>query len=263
MRRTANNIRRLRALKKFTTQQLADSLGITKERLASYEQDRSEPPIEMLIRFCDYFRVSMDALTRMDLSRLTDTSILELGRGYQRDLDGKHLRVLQSTVDISGRENIELVPIKSKAGYMAGYKDPEYISSLPAFQLPFLLKDRKYRTFQLEGDSMLPIPDKAYVIGEYVQNLRTLKDGQAYIIVTIEGIVFKMVCNEVKKHNKLLLRSLNPAYKPYELDIEKVIEAWKFTTYFTSEIPDYYGELATIKNEFKYMSEKLERLSAS
>ena len=189
--------------------------------------------------------------------------LLELGRGYQRDLDGKHLRVLQSTVDINGKENIELVPIKSKAGYMAGYKDPEYISNLPAFQLPFMLKDRKYRTFQLEGDSMLPIPDKSYVIGEYVQNLRTLKDGQVYIIITIEGIVFKMVSNEVKKGKKLLLRSLNPAYKPYELDIEKVIEAWKFTTYFTSEIPDYYGELATIKSEFKSMSEKLERLSAS
>ncbi len=264
MRQTANNIRRLRALKKFTLQELADALGITKERLASYEQDRSEPSIDMLIKFCEYFRLSMDAFTRMDLTRLHDSSILEMGKGYQRDLEGKHLRVLQSTVDSIGKENIEVVPVKCKAGYTAGYKDPEYIASLPTFQLPFLLKDRKYRTFQLEGDSMLPIPDKSYVIGEYVQNLKTLKDGQAYIIVTLdEGIVFKVVYNQVKKRKKLLLRSLNPTYKPYEVDLDKIIEAWRFTNYLTSEIPDYYGELASLKSEFKAMSEKLEKLSLS
>ena len=109
---------------------------------------------------------------------------------------------------------------------------------------------------------MMPIPDKSYIIGEYVQNLRTLQDGHAYIIVTLdEGVVFKVVYNQIKKHKKLLLRSLNPTYKPYEIEIEKVMEAWKFTNYFTSEIPNYYGELASLKGEFKSMSEKLERLS--
>ncbi|MGP8217396.1 MAG: XRE family transcriptional regulator [Bacteroidia bacterium] len=262
MKKIASNIRHLRGLKKLTMQQLADSLGITKERLASYEQGRAEPSIEMLIEFSDYFRLSMDALIRTDLSLLNEYSLKEMERGFNRDIEGKSLRVLHSTVDAYGKENIEVVPVKSKAGYTAGYNDPEYISGLPAFQLPFLLKDRKYRSFQLDGDSMLPIPDKAYVIGEYVHNLSMLKDGEAYIIVTLDdGIVFKVVYNQIRKRKKLLLRSLNPAYQPYEIEIEKVLEAWKFTNYFTSEIPDYYGELATLKNEFKAMSEKLEKMA--
>ena len=41
-------------------------------------------------------------------------------------------------VDSKNRDNIELVPVKAKAGYTAGYNDPEFISSLPTFQLPFL-----------------------------------------------------------------------------------------------------------------------------
>lgn len=262
MGKLASNIRHLRALKKLTLQALADDLGISKERLASYEQGRAEPHIDMLIEFCNHFRLSMDALTRTDLSLLTDDSLKELETGYNNDITGKSLRVLHSTIDKEGKENIEVVPVKSKAGYTAGYNDPEYICSLPTFQLPFLLRDKKYRSFQLDGDSMLPIPDKAYVIGEYVHNLTTLKDGEAYIIVTLnEGIVFKVVYNQVKKRKKLLLRSLNPAYQPYEIDIESVIEAWKFTNYFTSEIPDYYGELAGLKNEFKEMSAKLEKMS--
>ncbi len=159
--------------------------------------------------------VYMDAIARTDLSVLNDYSIKELVRGFNKDLEGKGLRILQSTVDSSGKENIELVPIKSKAGYMAGYSAPEYINVLPTFQLPFLLKDKKYRSFQVDGDSMLPVPDKSYVIGEYVQNLRMLRDGRAYIIVTLdEGVVFKVVYNQIKKRKKLLLRSLNPAYNP-------------------------------------------------
>jgi transcriptional regulator with XRE-family HTH domain len=262
MNKIANNVKRLRALKEMTLQELADTLGIQTQRLASYEQERAEPPVDMLITFCDYFRLSLDVFTRMDLSRLDDFSIKELQRGFSKDIEGKGLRILHSTVDRHGKENIELVPIKSKAGYTAGYRDPEYIGGLPTFQLPFLLKDRKYRSFQLDGDSMLPIPDKSYIIGEYVQDLHTLKDGSAYVIVTFdEGIVFKVVYNQIKKRRKLLLRSLNPAYKPYEIDIENVMEAWRFTHYFTSEMPDYYGELANLKTEFKSMAERLEKLS--
>ncbi|HWY98665.1 MAG TPA: LexA family transcriptional regulator [Bacteroidia bacterium] len=258
----AKNIKRLRALKKFTLQELADKLDIPKQRLASYEQARAEPPAQMMVKFCDYFHLTLDAFIRMDLSRLDDLSLDELGSGNHKEIDGKNLRILQSTVDNSGRENIEVVPIKSKAGYTAGYSDPEFIGSLPTFQLPFLLKDKKYRSFQLDGDSMLPIPDKSYVVGEYVQDLRSFHDGHAYIIVTLdEGVVFKVVYNQIKKRKNLLLRSLNPAYKPYEIGIEKVVEAWKFTNYFTSQIPDYYGELANLKTEFRSMAEKLEKLA--
>jgi transcriptional regulator with XRE-family HTH domain len=262
MEKIADNLRYLRALKKLTIQQLADNLGIKKDRVASYEQGRAEPPLNLLIRISDYFSISVDALARMDLFLLNEHSIYEMGKGFNSDIEGKNLRILYSTVDKHGRENIELVPVKSKAGYTAGYNDPEYVISLPTFQLPFLSKDRKYRSFQLDGDSMLPIPDKSYVVGEYVQNLKSFKDGQAYIIVTLDdGIVFKLVYNQIKKHKKLLLRSLNPAYNPYEIEAGKVLEAWKFTNYFTSEIPSYYGELAAIKSEFKVLSQKLDRLS--
>ena len=222
---------------------------------------RSRPPLDLLMKISNYFKFSLDIIVRIDLCRISEFSLGEMQRGYTKDIEGKNLRILYTTVDSEDRENIELVPVKSKAGYTAGYNDPEYISGLPTFQLPFLQKDKKYRAFQLDGDSMLPIPDKAYVIGEYVQNLSLLKDGSAYLIVTRdEGIVFKVAYMQARKRKKLLLRSLNPTYKPYEVDLDQVMEAWKFVNYFTSEIPDYYDELATLKNEFKSISEKLAKL---
>jgi phage repressor protein C with HTH and peptisase S24 domain len=133
---------------------------------------------------------------------------------------------------------------KAKAGYTAGYNDPEFISGLPTFQLPFLSREKKYRMFQLDGDSMLPIPDKAYVIGEFLQDWNEIKNGHAYIFLTKEdGIVFKIAYNQIRKRKNLLLRSLNPIYKPYEMEIQNVLEVWRFVNYSSLEIPEETPDL--------------------
>jgi phage repressor protein C with HTH and peptisase S24 domain len=130
------------------------------------------------------------------------------------------------------------LPLKAKAGYTAGYNDPQFISGLPTFQLPFLSRERKYRTFQIEGDSMLPIPDKSYVICEYVDNWYDIKDGNAYVVLTEnDGLVFKVAFNHIKKNRSLLLKSLNPIYHPYEIEIKDIKEVWKFVNYISGELP--------------------------
>jgi transcriptional regulator with XRE-family HTH domain len=254
-----SNIRFLRTRLKKSQDEMAALLDIKRSTLNSYENGVAiTPPLDLLMKISNYFRFSIDTIVRTDLSKVSDESVNDIEKGFTKDIEGKNLRVLYSTVDSNGRDNIELVPVKSKAGYTAGYRDPEYISSLPTFQLPFLLKDRKYRAFQLDGDSMLPIPDKAYVVGEYMQNLNNFKDGSAYIIATVDdGVVFKVVYNQIRKRKKLLLRSLNPAYEPFDIEIGQVLEAWKFVNYFSTEIPDYYSELTKLKHDFKSMSARL------
>jgi len=105
--------------------------------------------------------------------------------------------------------------------------------------MPFLSKDRKYRTFQINGDSMLPIPDGSWVTGEFVQNWNLIRDGQPYIILTLnDGIMFKVVSNQIKQEAKLTLHSLNPFYDPYDISIKDVREVWKFVHYISSALPE-------------------------
>jgi len=96
------------------------------------------------------------------------------------------------------------------------------VSILPTFRLPFLSRNKKYRTFQISGNSMLPIPDGAYVTGEFVQNWLSIHDRQPYIILTLDdGIVFKVVENRIAQEGKLRLYSLNPVYQPYDVVTNK------------------------------------------
>ncbi len=130
---------------------------------------------------------------------MSETQLRQLEHGEDVFLRGGNLRVLASTVDADNQENIELVPVKAQAGYTNGFSDPEYISDLQVFQLPFLSEEKKYRTFQLQGDSMLTIPEKAWVTGEYVLDWKTLKTGEACVVLTMdEGIVFKIIENRIE-----------------------------------------------------------------
>lgn len=223
----------------MSQEEIAQQLGISRSTVNNYENAYAEPGLKTLIDFAKHYRITTDTLLNTNLSEIPEHQFKHLESENEGYIRGTGLRVIATTVDSSNNENIELVPQKARAGYTAGYHDPEYIRTLPTFQLPFLSADRKYRTFQISGDSMLPIPDKSYVIGEYVSDWHEVKDGGAYIVLTKDdGIVFKMVYNQIKLRKNFLLRSLNPTYEPYELPVSEVLEMWKFVNYISHQIPE-------------------------
>jgi len=250
------NIKLLRKRRRKTQDDLAVALGMKRSTLSGYENNVAEPGLEALMKFSKYFGIAIDTLLKVDLSILTDSQMYQLEHGQDVFVTGKNLRILATTVNEENEENIELVPEKAKAGYTNGFADPEFIKELPVFNLPFLSKNAKYRTFQLNGDSMLPIPDKSWVTARFVQDWNEIQNGDAYVILTLdEGIVFKIVENMIREEGKLRLYSLNPVYEPYDVDIKEVREIWKFTHYISNEIPDPVlpgDELVKTVNKLKY-----------
>ena len=84
---------------------------------------------------------------------------------------------------------------------------------------------------------MPPIPEGAWVTGSYVQDWSALKDGLPCVIVTKnEGIVFKLVYNQIEAGGNLLLVSTNRHYSPFEMPVNDILEVWKFETYNGFEV---------------------------
>ena len=261
----ASNIKFLRRRKDRTQDEVATALSLKRSTLSGYENGVAQPSIDILVAFSGYFGISIDTILKVDLARLSESQLGELERGYDAYIKGSNLRVLATTVNSSNRENIELVTEKAKAGYATGYADPEYIGELPVFNLPFLSDKRKYRTFQLRGDSMLPIPDGSWVTGEFLQDWMQIISGKAYVVFTLnDGIVFKVVENNINKNGKLILYSLNPLYEPYEVNIGDVKEIWKFVNYISNELPEpalpekqIIQSIAEMKNDLQRIKAKL------
>ncbi|WP_075351592.1 XRE family transcriptional regulator [Algoriphagus marinus] len=222
-----SNIKFLRKQKSLTQETMASAIGISRSKLAGYELNVN-PPLETLVKISDYLGVSVDILLREDLTSYSPYKLRELLETDQF-LRGRKLRILATTVDEQGRELIEVVSQRAKASYLAGFSDPEFIAELPRFALPFLPMDKKHRVFQVDGDSMLPIPDGAWIVCEYVDDWLVIKDGERYVIVTEQdGVTFKIAYNRINSDQKLLLCSANPIYPPFEVEIEQVQEVWRY-----------------------------------
>jgi transcriptional regulator with XRE-family HTH domain len=261
----ASNIKFLRKRRGRTQDDVAVALNLKRSTLSGYENGVAQPGIDILISFSGYFNMSIDTMLKIDMTKLSESQLGELERGYDAYVKGSNLRVLTTTVDSENRENIELVAEKAKAGYTTGYADPEYIGELPVFRLPFLSNKRKYRTFQLKGDSMLPIPDGSWVTGEFVNDWMNIVSGKAYVVFTLnDGIVFKILENNIARDGKLVLYSLNPLYEPYEVHVNEVKEIWKFVNYISNELPEpvmpekqIFQSIAAMKNDLERIKAKL------
>ena len=233
MQHIHNNLRFLRNQKGMTQQAFADLLGIKRSSLGAYEEGRAKPSYDLLVQLTDLFPISMDQLVKEDLSQRAWSAA-----PYQRDVSGKNMRVLSITVDKEDREFIDLVPEKAAAGYLNGFADPEYVEELPKFRLP-MLSGGTYRAFEISGDSMLPIQPGSIVIGEYVEDWQQIKDGVTYIVVSAkEGIVYKRLFNKIEERGAIICQSDNPAYPPYSVPVDDVLEIWQAKAYISTIFPD-------------------------
>lgn len=226
------NLKFLRTRHGLTQKQFAEKLGLKQSLIGAYEEERATPPLPCLLEISEMYKVSLDTLTRRDLSRVPEKEW-----AAQQHARGKE--VLAITVDGDDQENVELVTQKASAGYLNGYQDPEFVRELPKISLPVLPRNATYRAFEIKGDSMLPVQPGAIVFGEYEDNLTGIKNGKLYILVTRdEGIVFKRVFNFLEKENKLLLVSDNRQYQPYSVMADDVLEVWAAKGFFSTKFPD-------------------------
>ena len=170
------NIRFLRKKRGWTQEMFSKKIGIKRSLVGAYEEGRSDPRLNNLLKICDTFNISLDNILKKDVSILSE-------KNYKINKNQK-VKVLSITVDNSGDENIELINQKASAGYLNSYSDFEFIEQLPKFQLPFLNFSGTHRAFEIKGDSMLPLTSGTIVIGKYIENIDYVKDGKNYILLT-------------------------------------------------------------------------------
>lgn len=233
------NLKYLRVQQGLTQKQLAEKLGLKQAAIGAYEEERATPPLASLLDIIKIFNVNLDDLVKQDLSKLSD-------KERKASPSGKR-EVLAITVDSNNKENVELVSYKASAGYLSGYQDPEFVKDLPKISMPVLPKNKTYRAFEIQGDSMLPLQPGSIIFGEYVENIGAVKNGKLYVLVTKQdGIVFKRIFNFSETDAKFLLVSDNRQYEPYAVEAGDILEVWSAKAFFSNQFPDVQNSSVSI-----------------
>ncbi|HKJ78682.1 MAG TPA: helix-turn-helix domain-containing protein [Prolixibacteraceae bacterium] len=251
----------MRKRKNRTQSDLAAALNLKRTTVNAVENGISQPTINHLQAFSRHFGIAMDTLVNIDLTRLSESQFTDIENGFDVFLRGTNLRMVAVSVDPQNYDNIELVNEKAKAGYVTSFADPEYIGKLPVFQLPFLSKEKKYRAFTISGESMLPIPDGAIIIGEFIPDFYNIKPNEGYIFVTRdEGIVFKIAGNKIDESRSIKLISLNPDFDPFRIPLTEIKEAWKFVCYLNTEIPEPETDIQKVLKKVNEVKDEIKKL---
>jgi len=161
MNYAGKNFRYLRKLRGWTQEEFANKLNIKRSLIGAYEEERAEPRLEAMEQVCSIFKLSLDELVLKDLAAAKGNSYIEQRR---------KLKMASS----SGSAEIQFVPVKAAAGYLAGYADTDFLDELNTFTLP-MLAPGQYRAFEILGDSMLPTPSGSVIVGEKLEDLEEVK----------------------------------------------------------------------------------------
>ena len=234
-----NNLKLLRKHFGKSQDEVSKSLGLNRSTYSGYENAVAQPSLEIITLISEFYSISVDSILKNDFSTFNTSQWTRITNGWKSSATGSKLRILAAQVSENNEELIEMIPVKAKAGYALGYSDPEFIKELPTIRLPFLSKNRKYRTFPISGDSMPPVSDGSFVVGEFVQDWTSIKSDTPCIFVTKdEGIVFKIIENQISEDKKILLSSTNPLYETYAVDLKDILEIWVFRCYISMDLPE-------------------------
>ena len=259
----ASNLKYLRKKSGKTQDALSSEVKIGRTTIANYESGISEPNVETLVVFANYFGISLDDLLSKnmeDIIKSGEKDIVLKGVFASKPETGYSGMPRVISVDSGGNDNIIYVPVKARAGYLSGYGDVEFMESLPTFRLPGL-SNATYRMFEVDGPSMAPnVLHGDRIIGEWVESLNDIRDNRVYVIVHEGGVAVKRLVNRLKERGKLYLKSDTIAHRhefpTLEIDPADVKEVWygrmKISSDF-SEPAEVYHRLADLEMDMMEM----------
>lgn len=68
MTKVGNNIKKIRATKGLSQQAFADIFELTRGNISSYEENRADPKIEIIVKIANYFSIPLEALITQNLT---------------------------------------------------------------------------------------------------------------------------------------------------------------------------------------------------
>lgn len=249
-----NRIKALRLEKGLSQEEFGSPVDLSRSSVSQIETGQMYPSLESIDKIVKHYSIEWGSLME--------------GTKKQKTIP---IRMLVTTIDNSGNDNIVFVPIKAQAGYLQGAHQQEFIERLPAFWLPGL-NHGIYRAFEVSGYSMLADRIGFYpgdiIIGEYVERLRDIKDGLIYVLVNesqeVDNIVLKRCLNYLDKGGVIICKSDNkdPQYPTFSLPAENIKEVWKFKMKLTRQAPEpsgLYERINALEGDFVLLKEQLKK----
>lgn len=240
------NIRKIRNVKKLSQQALAELFDLKRGTLGAYEEGRSEPKLETIIKIANHFSISIDDLLTTEL---TVNKLLK----FKGDLS------LQGNYQKEQFIKIPCITPSSEKDYIQYYNKSHFIEDLPTLQLP-ISSGKTFRGYLISNlemtDQDKDLRPKDVVIGELVaeEDIDNLKDGSLVFILYRDKLVLRKYFRSDKT---IILRATNDNIDDLTVELSEIKELWLVQYSFSKRSTD---DNAEIKDKIAYLEQEFLKL---
>ena len=245
------NIKKIRSVKSLSQQAFAEIFDLKRGTLGAYEEGRSEPKIETIIKIANYFSIPIgDMLTK----ELTVNQLLK----FKVDFESS---VLEKNNDLFIK--IPCITPQLQTDYLRHHDNPNFIADLPYLNLP-VTNENELRAFVVDNLEMSSDNDGLYpkdiIIGERVARKRfpDLQNSCIYLLILKDRILLRRVFQASKK---FILKADHRGIDELEIDHTEVKELWELKYVFYHRVPEKRN--TDIKEKLSFLETEFQKLRSS
>lgn len=245
------NIKKIRSVKALSQQAFAELFDLKRGTLGAYEEGRSEPKIETIIKIASYFSIPIgDMLTK----ELTVNQLLK----FKVDFESGEVEEYEDHLS-----KIPCITPHLQDDYLKYSDNSNFISDLPCITLPINNGD-ELRAYVVDNLEMSTDNDGLYprdvIIGEKLprKKFSELQNSCIYIVVTKDKILLRRV---FQANNKLILKADHRGIDQEEISQAEIKELWEMKYVFYHRIPEKRN--TDIKEKLSFLEEEFQKLRKS
>ncbi len=222
------NIRKIRNVKNMSQQAFADLFDLKRGTLGAYEEERSEPKIETLLKIANYFSITVDDLLTKEL---TVNHLLK----FKGDLP--------LNFEEQMREKLARIPLITEQhlkSYITNFENEYFVEDLPCMHLP-VNTQKKFRGYVVVNLEMTNHDQGLYpkdiVVGEFVPKgvYKKLENGNMVLVLVNNQLILRRLY--ITK-NKITLRADHKGIDDQIFKLSEVVEMWKIRYVFYKRVPE-------------------------
>lgn len=222
------NIKKIRGVKGLSQQSFADLFGLKRGTLAAYEEGRSNPRLETVIKIASHFNIEMDELLK---SELTVNRLLQFNDRITTET--QNLPVQQFAIIPCIVEALEPDFIHQGGG-------PNICQRLPKLQLP-LPESKGYIGFTVHSAEMMRVGGGGYlpkdvVIGKKMEpaNFEKVKPGTPVLVMTRQQLIFRLA-NSME--DRWVLEAAAEGLDAIMIPFAEIVQSWEICHVFHWKLP--------------------------
>ena len=242
------NIKKIRGVKGLSQKAFAELFDLKRPTLGAYEEGRSEPKIETIIKIANYFSITIDSMLTSDLT------VNELLR-FKEDLIVEPDAITENVLT-----RIPMISGEHKKLYLQYHNNSKFIGDLPSVLLP-IEQTKELRAFVVNNLEMTSndkgLYPKDVVFGEkiIINKIDEINEGEVVLVVSEDDIILRKLF--ITDKDFLVLKAAHKNIEDKIVAKEAVKEIWLVKYSFIKRLPQL-GDL--VEDKLLFLEQELLKL---